>query len=208
MSNFLIVGLGLLGGSYAKALKAAGHHILAIDVDMAAIDYALEQEIIDEGSGQPDEYMIGRADAAVFALYPGIFKDWIRENQRFFKPGIYITDVTGVKENVVYEIQDMLRKDVEYIPAHPMAGREVGGVINSDAAIFRGANYIVTPTEKNTPEAIEWCTGRLCPRLPQGQRPFSEGARSHDRVCVPAYACHRGLFDDLQRECAPGGLYG
>ena len=159
MSNFLIVGLGLLGGSYAKALKAAGHHILAIDVDMAAIDYALEQEIIDEGSGQPDEYMIGRADAAVFALYPGIFKDWIRENQRFFKPGIYITDVTGVKENVVYEIQDMLRKDVEYIPAHPMAGREVGGVINSDAAIFRGANYIVTPTEKNTPEAIEWCTG-------------------------------------------------
>ena len=51
----------------------------------------------------------------------------------------------------------MLRSDVEFIAAHPMAGREVYGVQNSDDAIFRNANYIVTPTEKNTKKAIEWC---------------------------------------------------
>ena len=74
-----------------------------------------------------------------------------------FKSGIKITDVTGVKGSVVYKIQEVLRDDVEFIPAHPMAGREVYGVQNSDDKIFHNANYIVTPTEKNTKEAISWC---------------------------------------------------
>ncbi|MBP5746656.1 MAG: prephenate dehydrogenase/arogenate dehydrogenase family protein, partial [Lachnospiraceae bacterium] len=73
------------------------------------------------------------------------------------KPGIFITDVTGVKGCIVYKIQDMLREDVEFIASHPMAGREVSGVKNSSDMIFRDANYIVVPTKKNTPEAVEWC---------------------------------------------------
>ena len=93
----------------------------------------------------------------IFALYPHVFKEWIAENQKHFKPGTLLTDVTGVKRCIVYDIQDMLRDDVEYISAHPMAGREVLGVRNSDDSIFRVANYIVVPTEKNTPEAIETC---------------------------------------------------
>ena len=99
----------------------------------------------------------GDADAVIFALYPGAFKSWIEENQKFLKPGIFITDVTGVKECIVYKIQDILRKDVEFIASHPMAGREVSGVQNSSDMIFRDANYIVVPTDKNTSEAIEWC---------------------------------------------------
>ena len=64
---------------------------------------------------------------------------------------------------IVYQIQDMLRPDVEFIAAHPMAGREVSGVENSTDKMFYGANYIVTPTEKNTPEAVQTCMelGRL-----------------------------------------------
>ena len=79
------------------------------------------------------------------------------------KPGVLLTDVTGVKGSVVERVQEMLRPDVEFIAAHPMAGREVYGVENSDDAIFRGANYIVTPTAKNTQAAIEDCLeiGRL-----------------------------------------------
>ena len=63
----------------------------------------------------------------------------------------------------MYKIQDILRPDVEFIPAHPMAGREVSGVENSTANMFFGANYIVTPTAKNTPQAIQTCAeiGRL-----------------------------------------------
>ena len=156
-SKILIVGLGLMGGSYAKALKRLGYSVFAVDTRRAAIDYALEESIIDRGSSQADPELIGEADAIIFALYPGVFKAWIAENQSLFKPGPMITDVTGVKGSIVYDIQKMLRPDVEYIAAHPMAGREVYGVENSDDRIFHDANYIVTPTEKNTPEAIEWC---------------------------------------------------
>lgn len=161
--NILIVGLGLLGGSYARGLKRFGFRIGAITKEQKDIDYALREGIIDEGTTEIDERLIGEADLVVFALYPHTFVEWIREHQRLLKSGVLLTDVTGVKRSVVYQIQDMLRDDVEFIAAHPMAGREVSGVENSTEKMFIGANYIVTPTAKNTPEAIQTCVeiGRL-----------------------------------------------
>ena len=161
--KILIVGLGLLGGSYAKVLKRFGFHISAITLDQSSIDYAIKENIIDEGSIELDERMIGEADLVIFALYPHVFVEWIEKNQWLLKSGALITDVTGVKRSIVYQIQDMLRPDVEFVAAHPMAGREVSGVENSTERMFIGANYIVTPTEKNTPEAIQTCIelGRL-----------------------------------------------
>ena len=161
--KILIVGLGLLGGSYAKALKRFGFQISAITKEQSSIDYALKEGIIDQGSTEIDEKIIGEADLVVFALYPHVFVEWVEQNQNLLKSGALITDVTGVKGSIVYKIQDMLRPDVEFIAAHPMAGREVSGVENSTDKMFVGANYIVTPTEKNTPEAIQTCMelGRL-----------------------------------------------
>ena len=161
--KILIVGLGLLGGSYAKALKRFGFHISAITKEQSSIDYALKEKIIDEGTTEIDARMIGESDLVIFALYPHVFVEWIRDNQHLLKSGALITDVTGVKGSVVYKIQDMLRSDVEFIAAHPMAGREVSGVENSTEKMFVGANYIVTPTAKNSPEAIQTCMelGRL-----------------------------------------------
>ncbi|MBQ4578954.1 MAG: prephenate dehydrogenase/arogenate dehydrogenase family protein [Clostridia bacterium] len=156
-TRFLIVGLGLLGGSYAKALKKQGCAVEAVTRSQDSIDYALEQGIIDDGAAFPDPEIIGRADVVVLALYPQVLLKWVESNQRYFKSGALITDVTGVKGCVVYDLQAMLRPDVEFIAAHPMAGRETLGVRNADDSIFRGANYIVTPTEKNTPGAIEAC---------------------------------------------------
>ncbi|MBP3599560.1 MAG: prephenate dehydrogenase [Clostridia bacterium] len=155
--NILIVGLGLLGGSYAKGLKKLGFTVNAITKDRFSIDYAMENGIIDNGTTDVNPEMVAEADLVVFALYPHTFIEWIKANQQYFKSGAIITDVTGVKGCVVHEIQDILRDDVEYIAAHPMAGKEVSGVVNSDDTIFKGANYIVVPTEKNTPEAIELC---------------------------------------------------
>ena len=155
--NILIVGLGLLGGSYAKGLKKLGFTVNAITKDRFSIDYAMENGIIDNGTTDVNPEMVAEADLVVFALYPHTFIEWIKANQQYFKSGAVITDVTGVKGCVVHEIQDILREDVEYIAAHPMAGKEVSGVVNSDDTIFKGANYIVVPTEKNTPEAIELC---------------------------------------------------
>ena len=161
--KIVIVGLGLLGGSYARALKRFGFHIGAVTLEQSAIDYALREQIIDEGATTPDPKLIGEADLVIFALYPHVFVEWIRQHQGLLKSGALITDVTGVKRNVVYQIQEMLRPDVEFVAAHPMAGREVSGVENSTDRMFVGANYIVTPTAKNTPEAIRTCMelGRL-----------------------------------------------
>ena len=161
--KILIVGLGLLGGSYARVLKRFGFHISAITLEQSSIDYALKEKIIDEGSAELDEKMIGEADIVIFALYPHVFVEWIEKNQKLLKSGALITDVTGVKRSIVYKIQEILRPDVEFVAAHPMAGREVSGVENSTDRMFVGANYIVTPTEKNTPEAINTCIelGRL-----------------------------------------------
>ena len=155
--TILIVGLGLMGGSYAMALKRLGYTVTAIDTDKDSIEYAVNNSIIDRGSTTVDKELIGAADAVVFALYPKTFVEWIDRYQQYLKPGIFITDVTGVKGCIVYKIQDMLREDVEFIASHPMAGREVSGVKNSSDMIFRDANYIVVPTKKNTPEAVEWC---------------------------------------------------
>ena len=155
--SILIVGLGLIGGSYARALKRLGFHVAAIDINQESIDYALENGIIDEGYTTVEPAVVSNADVVVFGLYPTVFKEWIVQYQQFLKPGAMLTDVTGVKSCIVYDIQDMLRPDVEFIAAHPMAGKEVYGVQNSDEHIFHDANYIVVPTEKNTPEAIEWC---------------------------------------------------
>ena len=153
----LIVGLGLIGGSYAKALTKKGYHVSAITRSRSSIDYALENGIIAEGAAEIDPQLMEKADLVVFALYPRVFIDWLRSNQQYLKPGAVLTDVTGVKCSVVYEIQQLLRQDLEFIAAHPMAGREVYGVENSDETIFHKANYIVTPTDRNTEEAICLC---------------------------------------------------
>lgn len=155
--NILIVGLGLLGGSYSEALSDKGYRIAAITRSRDSVDYALERGWIAEGADFPDPRLIGNADLIVTALYPHIFVSWIEENQKYLKPGAVITDVTGVKECIVGKIQSLLRPDVEFIAAHPMAGREVYGVRNADKRIFEGANYIVVPTEKNSQGAIELC---------------------------------------------------
>ncbi len=161
--NVMIIGLGLMGGSYAKALKRLDFHISATDTNADSIEYALENGIIDEGYTSPDPDALGKADIVIFGLYPNVFKRWIAENQKYFKSGAIITDVTGVKSCIVYDIQNILRDDVEFIAAHPMAGREVYGVRNSTEKMFRDANFLVVPTEKNSEEAIEWCKemGRL-----------------------------------------------
>ncbi|MBE6551859.1 MAG: prephenate dehydrogenase [Ruminococcaceae bacterium] len=156
-TKFLIVGLGLMGGGYAKALSKKGYNVSALTLEQKDIDYALERGMIVSGATFPDEKLISSANIIVFAVYPKIFIKWINENQHMIRPGTLITDVTGVKTCIVDEIQSILRKDVEFIAAHPMAGREQSGVEFSDDKIFQGANYIVTPTPLNTPHAIETC---------------------------------------------------
>lgn len=155
--RFLIVGLGLIGGSYARGLKKYGFSVTAIEKEQTSIDYAMREGMIDRGWTEACEEALGEADVVIFSLYPTVFLEWIKQNASLLKAGTLITDVTGVKSCIVYDIQAALPEGVEFISAHPMAGREVYGVENSDDAIFRGANYLVVPTDKNTEGAIEFC---------------------------------------------------
>ena len=153
--KILIVGLGLMGGSYAQALKRQGFTVDAITRSQGSIDYALERGWIDWGSTTVDPVELGTCDLVIFALYPNVLLRWLEDNQQYLKDGALLTDVTGIKGPVVYKVQAMLRPALEFVGAHPMAGREVYGVRNADCSIFQGANYIVTPTESNTPAAVD-----------------------------------------------------
>ena len=156
-TKILIIGLGVIGGSYAKALTDKGYNVSCITKEESDIKYALERGMISYGTTELDEDLIKNSELIIFALYPTTFVDWVAKYQHLFTKGTLVTDVTGVKSSVVYKVQDMLREDVEYIPAHPMAGRERSGVEFADPSVFAGANYIVTPTEKNSREAIRIC---------------------------------------------------
>lgn len=173
-TRFLIVGLGLLGGSYARGLTEKGYYVEAITKNQKDVDFAIEHEMVKEASCEVDEKMLREADVVIFALYPTVFIEWIETYGKYLKPGTLITDVTGVKGCIVEKIQNMLPPLVEFISAHPMAGREVYGIENSDERIFYGANYIVVPTERNTQDGIECCKrigeilgfGRICELSP------------------------------------------
>lgn len=155
--KILIIGLGLIGGSYAQGLTLKGFEVGAIDPNADSIKYALENNIISSGSTGVEEAYVSKFDVIIFALYPTQMISWIKSYQKFIKKGAYLTDVSGVKCSNLYVIQNILRDDLEFIGAHPMAGREVSGVENADYNIFRGANYIVTPTDKNTDDGAELC---------------------------------------------------
>ena len=153
--KILIIGLGLIGGSYAEALTSWGFVVGAITKDRDSIDFALKKGIIQSGISFVEKEYVQMFDIVIFALYPKIFVEWIETYQSYFKDGTLITDVTGVKSEIVFKIQALLKDTVEFVPAHPMAGKEVYGIENSDKKIFQGANFIITPTSKNTTKAID-----------------------------------------------------
>ncbi|MCR4963841.1 MAG: prephenate dehydrogenase [Firmicutes bacterium] len=155
--KILVVGLGLIGGSYAQALSDQGYEVGAVTKEESDLQFALQRGMIRHGRTRPDADYVGDFDLVVFALYPHVFLQWLRDHQHLLKPGALLTDVTGVKVPVVYPAQQMLRPDVEFIAAHPMAGRESSGVVNAAKEIFTDANYIVVPTAANSQAAIERC---------------------------------------------------
>ena len=153
-TKFLIVGLGLIGGSYAMGLKKQGYHVEAIDINQLSIDFAIKNNIIDHGSTFDIE-LIQNADFIISGLYPNMMLEWLNDYQHYMKPNTFITDVTGVKASTVYTMQEKLRKDVIFCASHPMAGKEVSGVKYADDTIFHQANFIITPTAQNNEEHVE-----------------------------------------------------
>ena len=154
--TFSIVGLGLIGGSYAKALRNLKvRKILGMDISHGIARACLNANMIDEVV-EEDGRNLKEADVIICSVYPEAVVGFVRQNVQNFAEGMLMTDATGVKGTMPREIQELLPEGCEFISGHPMAGRQGSGLGMSDAAIFNNSNYIIVPTEKNTPEAVSW----------------------------------------------------
>ena len=154
--TFAIVGLGLIGGSYAKALRNLKvRKILGMDISHGIARACLNANMIDEVV-EADGSNLKEADVIICSVYPEAVTGFVQQNIQNFAEGMLMTDATGVKGTMPREIQELLPESCEFISGHPMAGRQGSGLGMSDAAIFNNSNYIIVPTEKNTPEAVSW----------------------------------------------------
>ena len=113
----------MIGGSYAEKLSALGFEVGALARRQEPLDFALQRGMIAHGQTEVTRDYVSQFDLVVSALYPKAFVEWIRRYQDFLKQGAVITDVSGVKRAVVPVVQGMLRDDLEFVPAHPMAIR-------------------------------------------------------------------------------------
>jgi prephenate dehydrogenase len=154
--KYLIVGLGLLGGKYAMELSQQGFHVDGINRSEGHLQYALSHGYIKSGKTHDFEDLLAGADHIIFGLYPTALIEWFKAYGSLLKPGCIFTDVSGVKTGLVEPIQAMCPPGVEFIASHPMAGRETSSVEHSASVDFSPANFIITPTKKNTPEGIAW----------------------------------------------------
>ena len=141
-----VVGLGLIGGSFCKAIKAYTHHTclgVGRDLNSKSVQMALHADAIDKAI-IPEQ--LGVADLSIICLHPQGIIDFILENQQYFRPGSIVIDAGGVKESIVKAVQDVLAaRGVIVIGCHPMAGREVSGFAYSQTDLYKGASVIFTP---------------------------------------------------------------
>lgn len=155
-TTFAIIGLGLIGGSYAKALKNLKvKRIIGMNrnpiVALMAKDEGNITDICEE-----DGALLQEADVIINALYPGVFVDFVAKYVQHFKKDVLLTDVMGIKANFPEEVDKILKPGMDFVAAHPMAGREGKGYGQSAAEIFQGSNYIVIKRENNKEENVSF----------------------------------------------------
>lgn len=148
-----IIGLGVMGGSYAAKLTQLGYTVHGVDPDQKTLDYALEHGLVNSVSTKADEQLYD-CTMIVFCIYPSLLKGWLQENQHLLRPGSVIFEISGVKRAVMDDAHDVLRKDLELVSIHPMCGRESKGIENSTPDIFAGSNFIIVPHPDNSECAL------------------------------------------------------
>lgn len=144
MSTVGIVGLGLMGGSVARALKTlTTDRVLGYDIDEAALESALLEQVVDAPLTDQD---LGACDVVIVALYPEATVKYITDKRDLFAPGALVSDLCGLKRVVTDQLEPIVKgAPFTFVGTHPMAGREKGGFGYSTADLFRGASLIVTP---------------------------------------------------------------
>jgi prephenate dehydrogenase len=154
-NNVTIIGVGLIGGSLARVLKAkslAGR-ITGAGRSRATLEQALKLGVIDRMGNGPAQ-SVEDADLVVLASPVGAFEKIVNEIGPHLKQGAVLTDVGSVKGAVIKKIESAISPGSHYVPAHPIAGREKSGVAESTDTLFQGRRCILTPTERTDQKAL------------------------------------------------------
>lgn len=149
-----VIGLGVIGASYASALRKAGHTVFGVDCDEDTVRKAAARGITDAASTSEKDF-VPTSDIVVIALYPKQVEGELKKIKGLLKDGVIITDVAGIKSHFTTRIESLLPEDADFVFAHPMAGREKKGIDYADENVFKGANFIITPSKRNKKESIE-----------------------------------------------------
>lgn len=142
--NIVIAGLGIIGGSFAKAIKKyTSHRVTGINRSKAPLEKALACGAIDEIG---DVQSLGSADLLILGIYPAAAVEFIEKNGRYIKKGCIVTDTSGIKSAICPQMTALAEKyGFTFVGSHPMAGKEKNGFDVSTADLFKGASFIVVP---------------------------------------------------------------
>lgn len=160
--NYGIVGLGIMGGSFARAIqenilevKEATGKIYACDRNEYSLKEALKYSVIDEGfSPENVDEMLKKCDVVIICLYPALIVDFMKEHKTAFKKGAIVTDISGVKAIYKNHFDEFETGDYDFIVGHPMAGGEKEGFVAAKGEYFKNHNYLLLPRSTNKPENL------------------------------------------------------
>lgn len=192
-----VVGLGIMGGSIAKAIRGnvlsvsgAAGRILACDINGASLEAARSAGVADEVfSGQDVAAMLPQCDLVYVCLYPRATAEFLKKNGALFRSGAIVTDISGVKSFLERELASGWRDDVDFVMGHPMAGGEREGYANSSGQYFAGRNYILLPRPSNRKASLE--TMRSLAAAMGFTRITETTCENHDsRIAFTSQLCH------------------
>ena len=176
--KIVIVGLGLIGGSLAKAFREyTDCSVYGIDRDESVTENALSCGAIGK-IGTPDD--LRDADIIFLCLYPRACVEWTRAHLAFIRRGCLVTDTCGIKSWLCPRMEELAREGgFAFVGGHPMAGREKNGFAASDGSLFRGASYILVPCGAQR-SAVEQLKGAVLPLGFSGA--VETTLEEHDRI--------------------------
>jgi len=204
--NITIIGLGLIGGSIAKAISnnIEVKNLWAVDINKGTLDAAEKEKIIEKGFTNP-KYPLQNSDIVILCTYPDATLEFIERNTKYFRKNSIITDTTGIKKSIIEKIRSMLDKNIIFIGGHPMAGKEVSGYKHSSVNIFKNSEYILTPSNDTDKNSLDLLT-KLIKNIGFNKVTFMT-AEVHDRkialtsqlphLIACALMNNKGLEEDL-----------
>lgn len=177
-----IVGVGLIGGSFALAVRRAGvcERITGWD-RKEVLDQALARGVIDGVERAFEAGGVSEADLVYLAAPVGAILSFLRTRANSLKPGAIVTDAGSTKRDICRAAREALPGEVSFIGGHPMAGSERTGVEFADADLFRGAAYALVPSDGASPDAVR-AIAEIVKSI--GARPIALTAEKHDRIAA------------------------